>query len=174
MILCCSALSLPDGHCFVFHCPPRSEGTTLGYELQSCHRQTDRQFKLGHEPTHPPTLFQAGSASASPTLLGLTGITSAHHGCGKVLRLTRWVHCISHATRTYRDYISSPWVWKRYNASPAEPRRPVAPLVRTVWGLLVLLHRLCITERLEEDVGEEPPVKLGIVQSCQPAPTSCL
>ena len=33
--------------------------------------------------------------------------------------------CISHATRTYRDYISSPWVWKRYNASPAEPRRPV-------------------------------------------------
>ena len=36
-------------------------------------------------------------------------------------------------TRTYsdyRDYISSPWVWKRYNASPAEPRRPVAPLVQ--------------------------------------------
>ena len=29
-------------------------------------RQTD-SFKLGHEPTHPPTLFQAGSASASPT-----------------------------------------------------------------------------------------------------------
>ena len=30
---------------------------------------TDRQTVLiGTEPTHPPTLFQAGSASASPTL----------------------------------------------------------------------------------------------------------
>ena len=38
-------------------------------------RQTD-SFDLGHEPTHPPTLFQAGSASASPTSQRLTGITS--------------------------------------------------------------------------------------------------
>ena len=54
----------------------------------SSDRQTD-SFDLGHEPTHPPTLFQAGSASASPTSQRLTGITSAHRGYGNVLRLTR-------------------------------------------------------------------------------------
>ena len=37
--------------------------------LSSSVRQTD-SFRLGHEPTHPPTLFQAGSASASPTSAG--------------------------------------------------------------------------------------------------------
>ena len=46
-----------------------------------------------------------------------------------------------------------------YYASPAEPRRPVAPLV---FGLScsvgTLGVRMCITERLEVDVDEEPPV----------------
>ena len=56
---------------------------TRGGELYT---QTDRQtvlHRLGHEPTHTPTLFQAGSASArSPTSQRLTGITSAHRGYG--------------------------------------------------------------------------------------------
>ena len=65
-------------------------GTTGGppWVVPQLVRQTD-SFKLGHEPTPPPTLFQAGSASASPTSQRLTGITSAHHGYGNVLRLTR-------------------------------------------------------------------------------------
>ena len=46
-----------------------------------------------------------------------------------------------------------------YYASPSESRRPVAPLVKCgdSWCSDVY-HWMCITERLEEDVGEEPPV----------------
>ena len=55
-------------------------------------RQTD-SFDLGHEPTHPPTLFQAGSASVSPTSQRLTGITSAHRGYGNVLRYASPAEC---------------------------------------------------------------------------------
>ena len=63
---------------------------------------------MGHDPTHPPTLFQAGSASAPPTLHGLTGITSAHHGCGKVLRLTRWAQATHGASREMWGVSVSP------------------------------------------------------------------
>ena len=48
---------------------------------------------MGHEPTHPPTLFQVGSASASPTSQRLTGITSAVCVCGASLSLPGpWCH----------------------------------------------------------------------------------
>ena len=97
--------------------------------------QTD-SFDLGHEPTHPPTLFQVGSASASPTSQRLTGITSAHHGYGK---------------------STTP-----HPLSPGDPLR-LSCSVGTlgVW--------MCITERLEVDVGVEPPVQLGIsLFSCRP------
>ena len=85
-------------------------------------RQTD-SFKLGHEPTHPPTLFQAGSASASPTSQRLTGITSAHHGYGK--------------------------------STTPHPLSPGDPL-RLSYSVGTLGVRMCITERLEKDVLEEP------------------
>ena len=53
----------------------------------SADRQTD-SFRLGHEPTPPPTLFQAGSASASPTSGGEASPGShARHDPGAIPRL---------------------------------------------------------------------------------------
>ena len=45
----------------------RSPGTLMA------DRQTD-SFGLGHEPTHPPALFQAGSASETPRYWDLQGL----------------------------------------------------------------------------------------------------
>ena len=81
---------------------------------------------------------------------------------------------------TYRDYISSSmkerwksttphpqWIFLLWlSPAPQATHVLVAPLVKCGGTLGV---RMCITERLEEDVGEEPPVQLGIFQLCQPA-----
>ena len=71
-------------------------------------RYADRHTVLSWDRTHrpPPTFFQAGSASASPTSQRLTGITD-------------WLIMQVRVM-----------VWKLYYASPAESRRPVAPLVK--------------------------------------------
>ena len=78
--------------------------------------------------------------------------------------------CISHVTTTYWDYIGSTWVWKSTTPHPLSPGDPW----RLSYSVGTLGVRMCITERLEEDVVEEPPVELGIFQSCQFVSTSCL
>ena len=62
-------------------------------------RQT-HSLKLGQDPQTPPTFFQAGSASASPTSQRLTGITDwLIMGVEIVLRLTRRVQATRGASR---------------------------------------------------------------------------
>ena len=81
--------------------PSYALGATTNYCYYSLLLLTDRQTVLIGTRTHTPP----------------DSISSR-------LRL-----CVSHVTTTYWDYIGSSRVWKKYYASPAESRRPVAPLV---------------------------------------------
>ena len=67
--------------------PARGAHTTGPAEADHAH-STDRQTVLvwDRDP-HTHRLYFKPAPPLGPTLLGLTGITPSHHGCGKVLRL---------------------------------------------------------------------------------------